>query len=77
MSQEEIAMKIAIANLEFNGKQMIDYVADNKDNLYDAILDTAKRDTDFIVDLNEAIELLNTMLRTYLGGEKNEKAFKQ
>ena len=69
---EELKLLVAVENLEFNMNQIIGYVDDHQDKLYEAICQMFEEKNDFMNQAKKSIEVIDNLMNAYLGGNKNE-----
>ena len=69
---EELKLLVAVENLEFNMNQIIGYVDDHQEKLYEAICQMFEEKNDFMNRAKKSIEVLDHLMNAYLGGNKNE-----
>lgn len=69
---EELKLLVAVENLEFNMNQIIGYVDDHQDKLYEAICQMFEEKNDFMKQAKKSIEVIDNLMNAYLGGNKNE-----
>ena len=69
---EELKLLVAVENLEFNMNQIIGYVDDHQEKLYEAICQMFEEKNDFMNRAKKSIEVIDNLMNAYLGGNKNE-----
>ena len=69
---EELKLLVAVENLEFNMNQIIGYVDDHQEKLYEAICQMFEEKNDFMNQAKKSIEVIDNLMNAYLGGNKNE-----
>ena len=69
---EELKLLVAVENLEFNMNQIIGYVDDHQEKLYEAICQMFEEKNDFMNKAKKSIEVIDNLMNAYLGGNKNE-----
>lgn len=69
---EELKLLVAVENLEFNMNQIIGYVDDHQEKLYEAICQMFEEKNDFMNQAKKSIEVIDHLMNAYLGGNKNE-----
>ena len=69
---EELKLLVAVENLEFNMNQIIGYVDDHKEKLYEAICQMFEEKNDFMNQAKKSIEVIDNLMNACLGGNKNE-----
>ena len=69
---EELKLLVAVENLEFNMNQIIGYVDDHQEKLYEAICQMFEEKNDFMNKAKKSIEVIDNLINAYLGGNKNE-----
>lgn len=69
---EELKLLVAVENLEFNMNQIVGYVDDHQEKLYEAICQMFEEKNDFMNKAKKSIEVIDNLMNAYLGGNKNE-----
>lgn len=73
MTPDETKMLMAVENLDLNFNQIIHYVANNGEKLYDAICQTYEERPEFMEKAYIALQRLVNLMDAYQGGKENDK----
>jgi len=73
MEPDEMKLFQAVDNLDFNMNQIIHYVKDNEEKLYEAICQTYDERPEFMEQAHKSIEVLHNLMNAYIGGKYNEQ----
>jgi len=73
MEPDEMKLFQAVDNLDFNMNQIIHYVKDNEEKLYEAICQTYDERPEFMEQAHKSIEVLHNLMNAYTGGKYNEQ----
>lgn len=73
MEPDEMKLFQAVDNLDFNMNQIIHYVKDNEEKLYEAICQTYEERPEFMEQAHKSIEVLHNLMNAYIGGKYNEQ----
>ncbi|GAA2917292.1 ParB/RepB/Spo0J family partition protein [Enterococcus pseudoavium] len=73
MTPDETKMLMAVENLDLNFNQIIHYVDNNGEKLYDAICQTYEERPEFMEKAHTALHQLLNLMDAYKGGKHNDK----
>ena len=73
MTPDETKMLMAVENLDLNFNQIIHYVNNNGEKLYDAICQTYEERPEFMEKAHTALHQLLNLMDAYKGGKHNDK----
>lgn len=73
MEPDEMKLFQAVDNLDFNMNQIIHYVKDNEEKLYEAICQTYEERPEFMEQAHKSIEVLHNLMNACIGGKYNEQ----
>ncbi len=73
MTPDETKMLMAVENLDLNFNQIIHYVDNNGEKLYDAICQTYEERPEFMEKAHAALQQLLNLMDAYQGGKHNDK----
>lgn len=65
LTEEEVKSKIAYDNLVLNFRQLISYVDNNQENLYEAICKKYENDTEFMEEAKKKITIVLELMKVY------------
>ena len=73
MTPDETKMLMAVENLDLNFNQIIHYVNNNEEKLYDAICQTYEERPEFMEEAHKSFERILNLMNAYQGGKNNEQ----